>query len=376
MLVVIMTTSESTTRLQEYIKELLPWAHGHQLKSIATFVAAILEKQTGNQAELARTQGNQEAAVKRLSRLIHNERLNPRDFPEWLCRKALERLPRTGKVRIAIDWTTEDDQHLLVVSLVIGRRAMPIFWRAYEQSVLKGRMKRYELAIVKRAFKLIFQYVKPARIRLTADRGFPDDDLFALLDNLKVSYIIRVKGGVKVLYRGAWAKLNTLRFEGNARRRSLGRMEYCQRTPRRLWVTMSRARDKTGRWGIWYLVSNLPLRAEQAAKEYGFRFDCEEGFRDLKWDLGFSEARVKQIDAWSRLFALFAIALMAVTALGMRLLVRGGAQAKNLLRRVTSRRRKRCELSLIAAVIALVQQDKSLFDALSAQTKFKLDYVL
>jgi hypothetical protein len=183
-----MTTSESTTRLQDYIKELLPWAHGHQLKSIATFVAAILEKQTGNQAELARTQGNQEAAVKRLSRLIHNERLNPRDFPEWLCRKALERLPRTGKVRIAIDWTTEDDQHLLVVSLVIGRRAMPIFWRAYEQSVLKGRMKRYELAVIKRAFKLIFQYVNPSRIRLTADRGFPDDDLFALLDDLKVTH--------------------------------------------------------------------------------------------------------------------------------------------------------------------------------------------
>jgi hypothetical protein len=48
-----MTTSESTTRLQDYIKELLPWAHGHQVKSIATFVAAILEKQTGNQAGLA-----------------------------------------------------------------------------------------------------------------------------------------------------------------------------------------------------------------------------------------------------------------------------------------------------------------------------------
>jgi len=33
-------------------------------------------------------------------------------------------------------------------------------------------------------------------------------------------------------------------------------------------------------------------------------------------------------------------------------------------------------LSLIAAVIALVQQDKTLFAALSVQTKFKLDYVL
>ncbi len=371
-----MTTSESTTRLPDYIKELLPWAHGHQVKSIATFVAAILEKQTGNQAELARTQGNQEAAVKRLSRLIHNERLNPKDLPEWLCRKALEQLPRTGKVRIAIDWTTEEDQHLLAVSLVIGRRAMPIFWRAYEQSVLKGRMKRYELAVVNRAFKLIFQFIRPSRIRLTADRGFPDDDLFELFDRLKINYLIRVKGSTKVCYRGAWIKLNRLHFEGNARRRSLGRIEYCQNSPRRLWVTMSRARDKTGKWGIWYLVSNLPLRAEQAAKEYGFRFDCEEGFRDLKWDLGFAEARVKQLDAWSRLFALFAIALMALTALGMQLLVRDGAQARELLRRVASRRRNRCELSLIAAVIALIQKDKTLFAALSAQTKLKLDYVL
>jgi hypothetical protein len=67
-----MTTEIQPTRLEDYIKDLLPWAHGHQVKSIATFVAAIIEKQTGNQAELARTQGNQEAAIKRLSRLIHS----------------------------------------------------------------------------------------------------------------------------------------------------------------------------------------------------------------------------------------------------------------------------------------------------------------
>jgi hypothetical protein len=49
------------------IRELLPWAHGHQLKAITTFVAAIIAKQAGCQAELARTQGNQEAALKRLT---------------------------------------------------------------------------------------------------------------------------------------------------------------------------------------------------------------------------------------------------------------------------------------------------------------------
>ncbi len=115
------------------------------------------------------------------------ERICPKDFAEWLCRQALEQLPRRGKVRLTIDWTSEGDQHLLVVSLVVGRRALPICWRAYEQSTLKGRMKRYERAVIKRAFKLIFQSVKPHRIRLTADRGFPDHDLFALLDELKVN---------------------------------------------------------------------------------------------------------------------------------------------------------------------------------------------
>jgi hypothetical protein len=369
-----MTTSESTTRLQEFIKLTLPWAHGHQIKAITTFVAAIIEKQTGCQAQLARSQDNQEAACKRLSRLIHNERLRPKDFAEWLCRRAMERTPRTGKVRVTIDWTSEDDQHLLVVSLVLGRRSLPIFWRAYSQSLLKGRMKRYELAVIKSAFKLIFDYVQPHRIRLTADRGFADDGLLELLDQLKIHYILRVKGNVKVFWDGHWTKLHQLRFVGNARRRNLGRLYYCERSPRRLWMTMSRARDKQGNWGVWHLVSNQPLRAEQAATEYGFRFDCEEGFRDIKWGLGFSQARIKQIDAWSRLFALFAIALLALTALGLRLLKRSEWQV--LLRQVASRRRDRRELSLVTAVIALIQKDKTLFEALSAQTKLKLDYVL
>ena len=155
------------TRLREYIRALLPWAHGHQLNALTTFVAAIFDKQTGCQAALARTLGNQEAAARRLSRLIHNERLRPQDLAEAVCRQALAQVPRSGRVRLTIDSTSEADQHLLVVSLVGGRRAVPIYWRAYDQRVLKGRMSRYELAVIKRACKLVFSYVSPRRVRLT-----------------------------------------------------------------------------------------------------------------------------------------------------------------------------------------------------------------
>jgi hypothetical protein len=52
---------------------MLPLAHGHQLKAIAVYVFAIIEQQMACQAQLARYVGNQKAAAKGLSRLLHNE---------------------------------------------------------------------------------------------------------------------------------------------------------------------------------------------------------------------------------------------------------------------------------------------------------------
>jgi hypothetical protein len=51
-------------------------------------VAAIIDKQTGTQAALARSFGNQEAACKRISRLLHNERLKPTELAEAVIHQA------------------------------------------------------------------------------------------------------------------------------------------------------------------------------------------------------------------------------------------------------------------------------------------------
>jgi hypothetical protein len=369
-----MTHQDSeTTHLMNYITEVLPWAHGHQLKGITTFVGTIIEKQTGTQAELARGLGNQEAAVKRLSRLLHNERLAPHRLADAVLAQALRQLPPTGKVRLTIDWTIEGTQHLLVVSLVTGGRAVPIYWRAYDATVLKGRMRRYETAVIRRAMTRVQQALGPRRVLVTADRGFADVALVDVLTALGVEFLIRVKGSTKVCVQGRWRQLHTLSFAGNARQRNLGRVAYCASTPHRLWVTRSRARDRHGKWGIWSLISNRPHRAKAAAAEYGRRFGCEQGFRDVKWELGFAQARIQDIHAWSRLFALFALALLVVVSLGIVLLVRGGAAAVALLRRVASRRRGRWDLSVVSAMVSLLHDDKSLFAHLSPRIKLDLE---
>jgi hypothetical protein len=67
------------------------------------------------------------------------------------------------------------------------------------------------------------------------------------------------------------------------------------------------------------IVSAQPLRAQQRATEDGDRFCCEEGGRDAPWSLGLAQARRTAMQAWSRLVALLAMALLALPSLGMRL---------------------------------------------------------
>jgi len=238
--------------------DMLPWAHGHQRKAIRDFVRAIIDQQTGCQAQLARSFGNQEAATKRLSRLLHNARLEPRLLADAVLLQALVQLPAHGPVRLAIDWPIEGHQHLLVVSLIVGRRAVPVSWRAYDAAVLKGRMRRYELAVIRRAVTRVIRKAGRRRVRVTADRGFADVALFTLLTELGVAFVIRVKKSTKICIAGVWRQLDTLRFAGNTRRRRLGHLLYCASNPQALWVTMSRKRDAHGTWGLWYLVANRP----------------------------------------------------------------------------------------------------------------------
>jgi hypothetical protein len=59
------------------------------------------------------------------------------------------------------------------------------------------------------------------------------------------------------------------------------------------------------------------------ATEYGYRFCCEEGLRDAKWDLGFAQARLKAHRPIT-----FGGPLRSLTSLGRQLLIRGGSTAR------------------------------------------------
>src|SRR6266436_3265455 len=98
-------------------------------------------------------------------------------------------------------------------------------------------MKRYELAVIRRAVGRVARAVGSRRIIVTADRGCADVALFTLLNQLGVTFIIRVQAGTHVAFQGKWRKLGPLRFRGNERHRSFGALPYCESCPQRLLVS-------------------------------------------------------------------------------------------------------------------------------------------
>src|SRR5205085_8029103 len=158
------------TRLGEYISLVLPDAHGHQQKAVSDFVLALITVQGCCQATLARFFDNFEAASKRLSRLLHNARLRPDELALSHARALCQQLPLEGCARLSLDWTTEDSQHLLIASVRVGRRAVPLYWRAYHDAELKERMTGYERQFLRALCNEVRGAAARRRFLLTADR--------------------------------------------------------------------------------------------------------------------------------------------------------------------------------------------------------------
>ncbi len=369
-----MNQSSLSTRLSEYISLVLADAHGHQQKAVSDFVLALVSVQSCCQATLARFFDNFEAATKRLTRLLHNSRLETEELARAHARTLMARLPAEGCVRLSLDWTIEDSQHLLVASLNVGRRAVPLYWRAYEQAQLKERMSLYEREFVRVLFDDVLRGVARRRFVLTADRWFADVDLLDVLNDLGISYVIRTKSSYKVRIEDRWRRLDSLTWTKNHRRRAWGRVWYAEGDARHVFLVQARRHDKRGRWGIWHLVSNRNLSAQRMAAEYARRFTCEEGFREAKRLLGFHQARINCLAAWTRMFTLVAIALVVLTKIGHALITHAGRDA--WLRQVRSRRNRRSELSLVRVVIELLTRDESLWRLLDHDRELDLEAIL
>ena len=286
--------------------------------------------------------------------------------------QTLKQMPKVGKMRLAFDWTIENKQYLLVISLVRNGRAIPIFWRGYEEHRLKGKMKKIERAMLKRVLKKLKEKVGKRRIILTADRGFADVETFRLLKRLEIAFVIRVKCNTLIQMRGVWRSLKTIELKTDGEQQKIGKRGYCRSDEESLEIAVSCVKATDEAKDRWYLVSNMKWSAEKMVAEYRRRFWCEEGFRDVKWTLGFAKARIKEIKAWTRMFSLHALAMLVLSSVESEMLLKNKNKGEEQMRKVASRKRGGWTISFITATIKLLKQDKSLYNCLNPFIKLNL----
>ncbi|SEU38169.1 IS4 family transposase [Stigmatella erecta] len=218
---------------------------------------------------------------------------------------------------VALDWTDfePDDQTTLVASLITKHgRPTPLVWMTVQKSALKGLRNEVEDAVVLRLRELI-----PAEVKVTvlADRGFADQKLYALLQQVGFDYVIRFRQCITVT--DAQGERRTA-AEWVPKAGRLRKLSQARVTADRTQVGAVVCVKKKGMKEPWCLATSLEqASAAEVVTLYSRRFSIEEGFRDLKdlrFGMGLSWVRIAEPERRDRLLLLSALACALLTLLG------------------------------------------------------------
>jgi hypothetical protein len=182
------------------------------------------------------------------------------------------------KIYLAMDRTQWQEHNILMIAIIIDRRAMPIYWEFLDK---KGCSN---LAEQQQVLRPVFELFAEDQIFLLGDREFRGVHLAAWLTQLKIKYVFRIKGDTWVetkngqlclvnklecksgsRYFHESAKLTKIKGFGYSNFAIYRKIKYRGKQPKE----------------AWYLVTNLD-NADAAISAYSRRMGIEMMFRDCK----------------------------------------------------------------------------------------------
>jgi hypothetical protein len=252
--------------------------------------------------------------VKQVDRMLSNPALKVwKLFKYWVPFVVAERT----EALIALDWTDydDDDQTTLVASLVTKHgRPTPLVWLTVQKSTLKGLRNEAEDSVILRLRELI-----PSRVQVTllADRGFADQKMYALLEQVGFAYVVRFRKIITVTSEQGERKCAE---DWVPKAGQMRRLRGARVTADGKQVGAVVCVKKKGMKEAWCLATSLTeATGAQVVGLYRRRFSIEESFRDVKdlrFGMGLSHMRIAEPDRRDRLLLVSAMACALLTLLG------------------------------------------------------------
>jgi len=305
-----------TYQLGLRVKSLVPCFHKSHLENLVLLVIGIAYSRSvclpkaAQQAPYKRIQI--ESRVQRFERLVQCEKLVPLDALKPSAKKVLKSIHRYGRgeIRALMDRTMINDTiNLLYVSVAYGGRALPLGWVVVPHEGNSDlRLQQQLLGWFKSCLP------EGASATIIADREFHSIRLATWIEKrLGLNFVLRIKAGTKVEYRGYWYAAGELA--------SLGRTRFWESVKLTMDLKASHRVNLVTVWERgeeepWLLISNLS-EAEKVREIYANRFWIEEMFSDHKSrGLNLESTRLRDPKRLERLLVAVTLAYLWIMEVG------------------------------------------------------------
>jgi hypothetical protein len=310
----------SPNRIVPFVADVYQGMHAKRLRTLSLLMLALVTVGKVGVAALGRSLASRAApkhCIKQVDRFLSNTGIA---VHEWCKLLLASVVGERREVRIAIDWTKVGKWPVLVASVVVQRRGIPIYWATCDYRTLARSQNAFE-----ESFLAVLKDMMPEDLSVTLlfDRGFRRVSLVKALKRLRFHFVVRCCDDIYVNgkdYKGQLADLPLPRGVT----RDLGMVEATVAHPEEVRIV---ALFDHGHKEAWYLFTDLDLHASDIVKAYGRRFTIEEVFRDGKstrygWSL--REFQVKdRTDRLDRMILVLASAYFLVTLIGLAVETKG-----------------------------------------------------
>lgn len=231
-------------------------------------------------------------------------------------RRKLKKLRHLGHLLLVIDRTEWKGRNLFVASLILGKRALPVYW------VLLDKQGSSSLAEQKKFLKPLLKLLKPYPIVIIGDREFQSVQLAAWLDERSVAFIFRQRKNTHIQLSATekYQPLKSLQIKPGSKQffsnvyhtqtHKLGAFNLATR-----WKRPYQGRKMED---PWYLLTNLDS-LDKTLLLYESRFGIEAMFKDCKTG-GYNIEKTKVSEPrFLALVLLIAIAYSLTTMRGQQL---------------------------------------------------------
>jgi hypothetical protein len=289
----------------------LPRQRETQRRKLALLVATMLSERSASLMDLAaalpRPAERTDMRYQWIARLLADPRLDGDAVMRPFAAEAILHAGAAGgTVVLLLDQSKVSARHqMLVLSVRVGERALPLAWRVRTTQGSIGFAEQREL------IASVAAWLPPgAKVVLMGDRFYGTPDLIALCRELGWSWRLRLKRDLLVFQDGGETTLAACFAAG---RHMLTAVEL---TGKRVATNVAMVHEP-GHPEPWIVALSEAPTAHRAF-DYGLRWGIEAMFSDFKSrGFGLEDSRIRHPDRLARLLLVMALALHWAVSTGM-----------------------------------------------------------